>query len=257
MARLGGTSVFTDDDAEYLRRHQTSKVLDARVQIVGVAARSADARPTVLMCYPLRVTGQASAAHGTHAKRRERRGGSKRKWQAEQPVPWPNLYWLVDPTLCSRVGKLEHLGLVQEWQQQVREDEVFARQLSQAHRSYAATRWATLTQEDREYCLGNQNYATVLRDNGVGGLRFDSQIKCLHLQLAHTLAGGCNPVGDRVLACLARGDDAQVLTSAPLEDGGIAEAPSIDVKTRTQRVVAVLALAALATATISWYRSRR
>jgi hypothetical protein len=32
-------------------------------------------------------------------------------------------------------------------------------------------------------------------------------VKCLHAHLAHTLAGGDNPVGRRVLECLARHDD--------------------------------------------------
>jgi hypothetical protein len=95
---------------------------------------------------------------------------------------------------------------VQQWQADVREDEAFASALAAAHAEYGATRWQTLTEEDRAYCESH-GYAAVLRDTGVGGLRFVSQIKCLHAHLAHALAGGANPVGQRVLEALARNED--------------------------------------------------
>ena len=72
-------SPYTASDAEWLLRHHRRKVLDTRVKIVGVAARSADAQrsPAVLMCYPLRVTQRddAESDAGTHEQRRETRGG--------------------------------------------------------------------------------------------------------------------------------------------------------------------------------------
>ena len=46
------------------------------------------------MCYPLRLTGQETAAERTAEGRRETRGGSARKWEADEPVPWPNYYWV-------------------------------------------------------------------------------------------------------------------------------------------------------------------
>ena len=125
---------YSDEDAAWLEKHQHSKLLDARIRILGVAARDAESRPSVLACYPLRVTAlerhTEHSAEGTSGERRERRGGSCRKWQAEEPVPWPNFYWLVDPVLSTRVGRLEHLGRVQEWQRDVRHDEAFAAALS-------------------------------------------------------------------------------------------------------------------------------
>ena len=45
---------------------------------------------------------------------------------------------------------------------------------------------------------------------GVGGLRFASQVKCLHAHLAHTLAGGSNPVGSRVVRLIRDGDGAAI-----------------------------------------------
>jgi len=46
----------------------------------------------------------------------------------------------------------------------------------------------------------------ALRDAGVGGLRYTSQVKCLHAHLAHALAGGANPVGERVLRLVREGE---------------------------------------------------
>lgn len=206
-----GRSELTEADASWLRAHQHRKVLDARVRVLRVAARDADGQPAVLVCYPLRETGGATADRATHGDRRDTRVVTKacRKWTAkagDAPVPWPNHLWLVDPVLSTRVGRLEHLGFVQTYQSDVKTDAALAAELEAAHRSYGAARWAELSSEDRAYVEG-AGYAAVLRDTGVGGLRFVSQVKCLHAHLAHHLAGGHNPVGRRVVDALARGDD--------------------------------------------------
>jgi len=211
-------SPFSSEDASWLLKHQHRKILDARVRILGVASRDqTDGHPTVLACYPLRDVGPESAAVRSFEGRRERRGGSKRKWLAEQPVPWPNYYWLCCPALAARVGRLEHLGLVQEWQNEVARDSAapFAVALAAAHREYAAVRWAALTDEDRTFCEAqHEGYVAALRDAGVGGQKFGTQVKCLHVHLAHALAGANNPVGRRTLEALLRGDDKAVSGSA-------------------------------------------
>ena len=211
---LPSESPFTPEDAAWLLMHQHRKVLDARVRITGVAARdAADGHPTVLVCYPLRDVGAESAAARSFEGRRETRGGSLRKWLSASPVPWPNFYWLCCPALAARVGRLEHLGLVQEWQNEIAGDSTtpFALELAAAHRQYGAARWAALSDDDRAYCESqHEGFVAALRDAGVGGQKFVSQVKCLHAHLAHALAGGDNPVGRRVLACLARRDDEAV-----------------------------------------------
>ena len=209
---LPSESPFTPEDAAWLLMHQHRKVLDARVRITGVAARdAADGHPTVLVCYPLRDVGAESAAARSFEGRRETRGGSLRKWLSASPVPWPNFYWLCCPALAARVGRLEHLGLVQEWQNEIAGDSTtpFALELAAAHRQYGAARWAALSDDDRAYCESqHEGFVAALRDAGVGGQKFVSQVKCLHAHLAHALAGGDNPGGRRVLACLARRDEA-------------------------------------------------
>jgi hypothetical protein len=95
--------------------------------------------------------------------------------------------------------------------------------LAAAHSEYGATRWATLSEEDRERCAGHEAFAAALRDSGVGGMRFATQVKCLHVHLAHALAGGRNPIGARVLAALDRGDDAALVGQLPAPPAAAAE----------------------------------
>jgi len=183
-----------------------------------------DGHPLVLCCYPLRDQGPArtskssGSAPGAEpsehsrpewAHRRDTRGGSANKWSADAPAPWPNLYWLVCPRLSQRVGRLEHLGWVQQLQQQVASEPqgALASGLAAAHAAYGQTRWAALSEEDRCYAE-EAGYAPKLRDMGVAGLEYPNQVKCLHTHLAHFLAGGDNPVGRWVVGMLERGEDA-------------------------------------------------
>lgn len=224
-------TAFTQEDAAWLSQHQHRKVLDPRVRITGVAARSpADGHPLVLICYPLRTT--ATQLSETSKKGRKRvvgssqedtRGGSRRKWMADQPVPWPNYLWLVDPQLTQRAGRLEHMGWVQDFQNEVCHNTALASELAAAHAQYGAARWAALTDEDRAYCE-QEGYVQVLRDTGVGGLRFASQVKCLHAHLAHALSGADNPIGRRVIDALAKGADAKAGKGETDGDERVAEA---------------------------------
>lgn len=200
---------FSDADARWLRRHQHRKVLDERVRVTGVAARDADGNPSVLQCYPLRMTGPSSKQP---TERRDKRGGSANKWKADKPVPWPNTYWLVDPDLCSRIGRLEHLGWIQTLQARVHsgEEPQLVAALAAAHRAYARDRWSLLSAEDREYAA-NGGYEGVLRDYGVSGFRQDTQVKCLHTHTAHALATGGNPIGRLALEALERGEDGRAV----------------------------------------------
>ena len=210
-------TAFTHHDAAWLEKHQHRKILDPRVRITGVAARSEDdGHPLVLICYPLRTTAtelRESSKKGRHAvvgssgQKEDTRGGSVRKWKADQPVPWPNHLWLVDPQLTLRAGRLEHMGWVQDYQNEIAYNEELAAGLAAAHAQYAAMRWDALSDDDQAYCE-RMGYAEVLRDTGVGGLRFATQVKCLHAHLAHALSGANNPIGRRVVEALARGADA-------------------------------------------------
>lgn len=111
-------------------------------------------------------------------------------------TPMPTRYWLVDPDLVRRVGALEAAGGVRAAEAAVDADDLDA-----AHRRYAAERDADLPAD----------HAGPVPYGGVGGTR--RGVKCLHAHLAHTLAGGEDPVGEWVLDRLA----AEATSAAPGE----------------------------------------
>jgi hypothetical protein len=96
-------------------------------------------------------------------------------------TPMPTRYWLVDPHLRVRVGRLEAAGGVREAGAQVE-----SAALADAHRRYAAERDA----------LVPADWNGPRPSGGVGGTR--QGVKCLHAHVAWWLAGGKDPVGDWV-----------------------------------------------------------
>ncbi|MGH3436823.1 MAG: DUF501 domain-containing protein [Sciscionella sp.] len=102
----------------------------------------------------------------------------------EDGTPFPTLYYLTCPRLCSLVGKLEASGLMREMTARLAEDTELASVYLRAHRSYLAERDA----------IGNLG-----TDVSAGGM--PGRVKCLHVHLAHTLARGpgMNPFGDETL----------------------------------------------------------
>lgn len=103
-------------------------------------------------------------------------------------TPFPTLYYLTCPRLCSMVSTLESSGLMREMTAALAEDEDLARAYHAAHVSYLAER-------DAIEPLGT--------DVTAGGM--PSRVKCLHVHVAHALAKGpgVNPFGDEALRKLA------------------------------------------------------
>ena len=68
---------YTEEDKAWLKSAQNSKLLDPLLRVVGVGHRHPrTGRPTVLVCYPLRVAHDPSRS-GTV-------GYSKNKWQGRR-----------------------------------------------------------------------------------------------------------------------------------------------------------------------------
>jgi hypothetical protein len=116
---------------------------------------------------------------------------------ANQPLlhdgtPMPTRYWLVDPVLHSRVGRLEAEGGVKRAEAAV--DPVA---LAEAHGRYAQEREALIPAE----------WEGPRPSGGVGGTRVG--VKCLHAHLAWWLAGGRDPVGQWVARELDLDGDVQ------------------------------------------------
>lgn len=99
-------------------------------------------------------------------------------------TPFPTLYYLTCPRLCSLVSTLESSGLMREMTARLRTDPELAAAYLRAHRSYLAERDAV------------EPLGTEVSAGGMPG-----RVKCLHVHLAHTLACGStvNPFGDETL----------------------------------------------------------
>jgi hypothetical protein len=104
-------------------------------------------------------------------------------------LPMPTRYWLVDPDLSRRIGRLEAAGGVRD-----AEAACDALAIAQAHARYAAERDAAIPAGHR----GPRPHG------GVGGTA--RGVKCLHAHYAWYLAGGDDPVGAWVAERLAAED---------------------------------------------------
>jgi hypothetical protein len=93
-------------------------------------------------------------------------------------TPMPTRFWLVDPDLRIRVGRLEAAGGVRD-----AEASVDATLIADCHRRYADERDAQLP----------AGWTGPTPRGGVGGTR--QGVKCLHAHLAWWLVGGDDPVG--------------------------------------------------------------
>ena len=132
------------------------------VTLRAIAARDAQGQTAVITNHPLR------------------RAGTK-------VLPFPTMYWLIDPVWCKRAADLERDGAVGQLERCIAADETLRQSLEADHRGYAAARWALLAQDEQQHAI-DAGYATTLRDKGIGGIADFTKIKCLHLHLAHHLA---------------------------------------------------------------------
>jgi hypothetical protein len=101
--------------------------------------------------------------------------------------PFPTLYYLTCPKLCSLVGTLEAGGVMREMTERLAVDPDLAAAYRGAHVAYLAAR-------DALEPLGTEFSAGGMPD----------RVKCLHALLAHAMAAGpgVNPFGDETLVLL-------------------------------------------------------
>ena len=102
-------------------------------------------------------------------------------------TPFPTLYYLTCPKLCSLVGTLEAGGLMKTMTERLSTDPDLAAAYLKTHQTYLAERDAI------------ESLGTEVSAGGMPG-----RVKCLHVHLAHTLARGpgVNPFGDETLALI-------------------------------------------------------
>lgn len=99
-------------------------------------------------------------------------------------TPFPTLYYLTCKRLCALVSQLEASGVMREMTDRLAADPDLAAAYRRAHESY-------LAQRDAIEPLGT----------GVSAGGMPGRVKCLHVHVAHALAGGpaANPFGDEAL----------------------------------------------------------
>lgn len=102
-------------------------------------------------------------------------------------TPMPTRYWLTDPDLMQRIGRLEGDGGVRRAEREIEPEE-----LARAHAEYATERDAALPAD----------HVGPRPEGGVGGTRVG--VKCLHAHYAWYLAGGDDPVGRWIAGELER-----------------------------------------------------
>lgn len=96
-------------------------------------------------------------------------------------TPMPTRYWLVDPEVSRRVGRLESAGGVNEAEAAIGLD-----RLAEVHAAHAAARDTRIPAD----------HDGPRPSGGVGGTRVG--VKCLHTHYAAYLAGDADPVGEWV-----------------------------------------------------------
>lgn len=100
-------------------------------------------------------------------------------------TPMPTLYWLVDRDLVAEVSRIEADGGVDRIEAEIGLDAIH--NVHERHR------------RERDALLPPHHTGPV-PSGGVGGTR--TGVKCLHAHLAWWLAGGDDPVGERVAGLL-------------------------------------------------------
>ncbi|AEX86372.1 hypothetical protein Marpi_1996 [Marinitoga piezophila KA3] len=106
--------------------------------------------------------------------------------------PFPTLYWLTCPHLIKAVGKLESLGKIKKWEEELKNNEELLNSYLNAHKEEQEERLKILDNSTEEWIKN------ALKKVGIGGIRNFETIKCLHLHLASYLGGTPNPIGERV-----------------------------------------------------------
>ncbi|MDA8195620.1 MAG: DUF501 domain-containing protein [Actinomycetota bacterium] len=107
--------------------------------------------------------------------------------------PMPTLFWLVDPTLVRTISTLESRGIITWVRQNVPLEE-----MEESHRRYRTLRDSLIP----------PTYEGPRPYGGVAGTRIG--FKCLHAHMAWHLAGGDDPIVNKVLAEFPSLNDALV-----------------------------------------------
>lgn len=158
---------------------QDSKILCTQMGkapkgVLGIACRCKYGYPQVIVNRPVRV-------------------------EEEEVNVFPTLFWLTCPYLKTEVSRLESMGLIGEYQEELENSPELAEEMERVHKGYAQVRLGLVpTKVQGKLKDVYPALYKVLEETGVGGIRGNEGIKCLHTHLADYLIRKDNVIGQRV-----------------------------------------------------------
>lgn len=107
-------------------------------------------------------------------------------WVFDQP--FPTLYWLSSSAIDKALARIESQGVVKELEQRLRDDETLRAAYHKSHEDYVRRRWDAMSDEHKQI-IEAKGFTHLFEELGIGGIKNWDQIRCLHMQYAHHLAG--------------------------------------------------------------------
>lgn len=100
---------------------------------------------------------------------------------------FPTLYWLTGPKRREEVAKIESSGYIEQLEKELNSDQDLKKKYKRNEASYLDEQGKLLSREEENFL--KQKGALGSLERGIGGIKSDEHIKCLHLHLAHQIAG--------------------------------------------------------------------
>ncbi|SRR6056297_1224287 len=111
----------------------------------------------------------------------------------------PTIFWLSCPYLVYKVDRLENEGLLERLTFKLQNNSKFKDRMLFSHRRYAELRRDKLSDNDLKAAEKiSKDLMNTLKKSGIGGIRDENGIKCLHTHLADYLMGYDNPAAELV-----------------------------------------------------------
>ncbi|WCN07959.1 DUF501 domain-containing protein [Marinomonas mediterranea] len=107
--------------------------------------------------------------------------------------PFPTFYWLSSSAIDKALARVESQGVVKELEQRIKDDPELREAYHDSHRDYIARRWDAMTDEHKSI-IEEKGFTTLFETLGIGGIKNWDQVRCLHMQYGHHLAGS-NVIG--------------------------------------------------------------
>lgn len=107
-------------------------------------------------------------------------------WVFDQP--FPTLYWLSSSAIDKALARIESQGVVKELELRIQQDPELRAAHHRSHQDYIKRRWDAMSAEHKAI-IEEKGFTHLFEELGIGGIKNWDQVRCLHMQYAHHLAG--------------------------------------------------------------------